>query len=72
VDGRTVTGSIISENAQEVTIGLANGKRTEVSLQEIEERVESKISAMPEMLKVLSTYEIRDVVAYLAIRKEGL
>ena len=66
VDGRTVHGTIIRESANEIVLGLANGKRTEVSLDEIEARADSNVSAMPDMTKVLSPLEIRDVVAYLA------
>ena len=70
VDGRSVTGSIIQESKDELVIGLPDGMRTEVSVAELEERVESKLSAMPEMTNVLTMFEIRDLVAYLATRTE--
>ena len=70
VDGRSVTGSIIQESEDQLVLGLPNGKRTEISTAEVEERVETKLSAMPEMTNVLTMFEIRDLVAYLATRTE--
>lgn len=68
-DGRTLTGTVIDETDSVITLGLANGKQATVSLSEVDERVEATISAMPEMTNVLTPFEIRDVVAYLATRK---
>ena len=68
-DGRVFTGTVMSETGNEIVLGLPNGKRMEFSPDEIDERVESEISGMPEMTKVLSAFAIRDVVAYLATKK---
>jgi len=69
-DGRVFTGTVMRESENEIVLGLTNGKQMEFSPDEIDERVEAEISAMPEMTKVLSMFEIRDVVAYLATMKQ--
>ena len=70
LDGRSVSGTILHENNEQIVLALSNGKRTEIPTSEVEERVESNVSTMPDMTSVLTPKEIRDLVAYLATRIE--
>ena len=66
VDGRLVSGFAESENETAVTIRSINEKIV-IPQNEIKTRTVSGVSIMPEgLLTVLSTDEIRELVAYLA------
>lgn len=69
-DGKTVNGIIVKEAGNgDLEIGNARGEVTLVKLAEIEERLPSKVSVMPEGLhKQMTTKEFRDLLMYL----EGL
>lgn len=64
--GRVVTGMVIDESDQSLTIQTANEKLV-VPLSEIEQRTLSKVSMMPEgVLQQLSNEQVRDLIGYLA------
>jgi putative heme-binding domain-containing protein len=64
--GRIITGQVIAESEQALTIQTAND-RLVVPADEIEDRKESPVSMMPEgLLQKLSADQVRDLVAYLA------
>ena len=64
-DGRSVSGTVLSENEEAVTVGTAQAETIEVAKQSIDERVASKVSAMPQIIETLTPLEVRDLVAYL-------
>ena len=65
-DGRIVTGLIVAENDNAVTIQTPTEKII-IPSHEIEQRVASDISMMPEgMLPRLTYDEVRDLIAYLS------
>jgi putative heme-binding domain-containing protein len=66
VDGRLLTGIVQNEDDVSVTLATANETVT-VPKDEIDERVLSSKSMMPDdILKPLTEYEVRSLVAYLA------
>jgi putative heme-binding domain-containing protein len=69
-NGRTLTGIVIAENGNAVTLQTQNEKLV-IPLAEIESRVDSPQSMMPEgILTPLSLDEIRALVAYLGAREQ--
>jgi putative heme-binding domain-containing protein len=65
-DGRVVTGVVTQETAKVVTVQTQN-ELLRLPAAEVEERVPSKLSMMPEgLLAVLKDDEVRDLIAYLA------
>jgi putative heme-binding domain-containing protein len=66
--GRVITGLLVSENEQALTLQSVN-ERIVVPLDEIEERSLSTASMMPDgQLQKLSSAELRDLIAYLGSR----
>ena len=64
-DGRTLSGIVAAEDAQQLTLRLP-GQDTVVAKSEIQSREKSPISMMPEgLLKTLTNDEVRDLIAYL-------
>ncbi len=64
-DGRTLSGNIAAEDAQQLTLRMI-GQDTLVAKSEVLSREKSPISLMPEgLLRALSTDEVRDLIAYL-------
>ena len=68
-NGKLITGTIISEDDQQIIVGNVNGKRTVVRKSEIDDRSAASQSAMPKMTEVLTPLEVRDVVEYLSTLK---
>jgi putative heme-binding domain-containing protein len=70
-DGRSVTGLLVKETPEEVSI--FDGKETKtIPVSEIEERGKLRQSSMPEGLAAtLSANEFLDVVTYLKQLKSG-
>jgi len=65
-DGRVVTGLVVAESENAVTIQTPNDKVV-IPANEIEQRVASGVSMMPEgMLQRLTYEEVRDLFAYLS------
>ena len=62
--GKTVTGLVVGETGQTVTVLTAEAKRIEIPKGEIETRKTQNISAMPAGL-VKTSAELRDLIAYL-------
>ena len=70
--GRTLTGIVVAENANAVTLQTQNEKLV-IPLGEIAERADSPQSMMPEgILTPLSFDEIRGLLAYIAAREQVL
>ena len=63
--GNVVQGVIESEDEEEITVVDATGARIKVSVDDIEDSKEQTVSLMPEMVKLLTPSEVRDLVAYL-------
>jgi putative heme-binding domain-containing protein len=64
-DGRTLSGIVAAEDAQQLTLRLV-GQDTTIAKSEIQSREKSPISMMPEgLLKTLTKEEVRDLIAYL-------
>ncbi|GIW89160.1 MAG: hypothetical protein KatS3mg108_3484 [Isosphaeraceae bacterium] len=65
-DGRILTGLLVEETPQHLTLKFPDGQRTTVPLAEIEERTLSDVSLMPEGLtEALSEDDLVDLLAYL-------
>ena len=62
--GKVVTGLVVGETGQAVTVLTPEAKRVEISKGEIEERKTQNVSAMPAGL-VKTPRELRDLLAYL-------
>jgi len=63
--GRVITGLIVDESDQAVTVQTAN-ERLVVPQPEIERRTLSQVSMMPEgLLQTLSNDQVRDLIGYL-------
>lgn len=64
-DGRIVTGLLVAENENAITIQSAS-ERVIIPNSEIEQRIESGVSMMPEgLLQRLAQDDVRDLFAYL-------
>jgi putative heme-binding domain-containing protein len=64
-DGRTVSGIVAAEDAQQVTLRVI-GHDTVIAKSEIQSREKLPISMMPEgLLKTLPDEEVRDLISYL-------
>lgn len=69
-DGRFLTGTIIRDDSEQITMGTQDAKTIVIDKSQIEERLPQTTSAMPSMRDVLSPLEIRDVVSYLTTLKQ--
>ena len=65
-DGDVVDGQKLSENLGQISLRLSDGEVRPIPRTHIKSTVTSTISSMPPMLDLLSPFEIRDLVAYLA------
>ncbi len=63
--GKIIAGTIKSEDADSLTIVSTQNKTISVNRGEIEAKTITS-SAMPDMKKLLSLHEIRDLVEYLS------
>ncbi len=64
--GRVITGLIVDESDQAITVQTAN-ERLVVPLKEIEQRTLSQVSMMPEgVLQTLTNDQVRDLIGYLS------
>jgi putative heme-binding domain-containing protein len=65
-DGRTLTGLIADQSADQITLVAANAERTTVRRDQIKSLTESQVSLMPEnLLSALKPQELRDLFSYL-------
>ena len=66
VEGKVVEGFVEAETKEKVTLRIAGGKILEIQQADIEDRVESKVSSMPEGLGFsVAPSEFLDIVEYL-------
>ncbi len=68
-DGRTLGGTLLSENDGEVVIRTGEGQEQKIPRDQIAKQT-AMPSSMPDMSKLLTKREIRDVVAFLSGLKE--
>ena len=62
--GKTVTGLVVGETGQALTVLTSEAKRVEIPRAEIETRKTQNVSSMPPGL-VKTPAELRDLIAYL-------
>ena len=65
-DGIVVTGFVVGESAEEVTLREANGLSRVIPIEEIEARVKRELSMMPKgIVDNLTPEQLADLLAYL-------
>jgi len=65
-NGKSLTGIILQENAQQITLNQMGGQKTIISKSDVEQKVKSKLSAMPEGFENSITVEqMADLVAFI-------
>ena len=68
-DGRTLTGLLLSDTAEAVTIKDAQGREVRIPIGEVEEKGGDKVSLMPDgVVSHLSLNEFADLLAFLGDR----
>ncbi|MCC9605873.1 c-type cytochrome [Blastopirellula sp. JC732] len=65
VSGKTVQGIVTAEDDDKLVLRDAQGKEVVIPQDDIDDLAEQKLSLMPEMTKVLTKRQLRDVAAYL-------
>ena len=66
IDGQVHNGFVLSENEEQISIGISDGKQIDISLEDIELRKEMKASSMPEgLIKQIAPIEFLDLIAFL-------
>jgi quinoprotein glucose dehydrogenase len=68
-DGEVMDGIRVRETADRIVLRLSSGETREVLRRDIEKESSSSLSSMPPMGEVLTLFELRDVIAYLASLK---
>jgi len=63
-DGKILTGLITAETDTEIQLMLSDAKRIRIQKEDIDQRRESSVSAMPQGL-IKTTQELKDVLSYL-------
>lgn len=63
--GEVIKGVLLSRDETTTTLADASGASLEIANDEIEDTSVQKTSLMPEIVKILSPREVRDVLAYL-------
>ncbi|MEQ8791877.1 MAG: GDSL-type esterase/lipase family protein [Pirellulaceae bacterium] len=72
VDGKVLNGFLEAENGKQLVLRAAGGKLVELPLDEIDERIVSKVSSMPEGLAFsIAPDELLDLVEYLTSLNKG-
>ncbi|MCO8124305.1 c-type cytochrome [Stieleria sp. TO1_6] len=70
VDGETVSGFVLAETDDTISLGIANGKQVDIAVDDIEIKKPMKASSMPEgLVKQIAPIEFLDLVAYLSAQK---
>ncbi len=65
-EGLVLTGFVVSESAETLTIREANGLSKEIPQNDIEERIKRELSMMPQgIVNNLTPEELADLIAYL-------
>lgn len=71
-DGRTLTGFVVQEAADKVTIRDAEGKEIDIPTQAIDERAKTAVSVMPDgLVKTLTLTEFASLLDYLEALGQG-
>jgi putative heme-binding domain-containing protein len=71
IDGETITGFILKEDENTLSLGVADGKKKDVATDDIEIRKPMNASSMPEgLLKQIAPSEFLDLIAYLGQQKQ--
>ncbi len=71
-DGNIITGLMVSQTAEEVTLKKEDGLTVTLKPSQIEELVKQKISLMPaDLQKTMTTQELVDLVEFLTTLKKG-
>ena len=69
IDGEVLTGFILEETDEVLSLGVANGKREDVVKEDIDARKPMKASSMPEGLaKTIAPIEFLDLVEFLKMQ----
>lgn len=65
-EGQTITGFVVSESAETITLREANGLSKEIKQNEIEERIKRELSIMPQgIVSNLTPEDLAHLIAYL-------
>ncbi|TWT39229.1 PVC-type heme-binding CxxCH protein [Blastopirellula retiformator] len=70
ISGKTVQGIVTEEDDDKLVLLDAQGKKVVIPQDDIDDLAEQRISLMPEMTKVLTKRQLRDVSAYLQTLKK--
>ena len=71
-DGRTFTGVIASEDANELVLKTAEGTQIKLPKNSIADRAVSSVSIMPSMANILSTQDVADLIEFLSSLKANI
>ena len=67
VDGDVHNGFVLAKTDDTLSLGIANGKRVDIAMDDIDIQKEMKASSMPEgLVKQIAPIEFLDLVAYLS------
>ncbi|QEF98926.1 Cytochrome c [Stieleria maiorica] len=70
VDGRVVAGSVLEETGRLIKLAASDGSVTTVNKDDIEQRVGTKISPMPDgFAKMMTAQQVADLTAWLMAQK---
>lgn len=70
VDGDVHSGFVLEETETRLSLGVANGKRVDIEIDDIEVEKEMKASSMPEGLaKQIAPIEFLDLIEYLSAQR---
>ena len=69
-DGSEVSGTLLAESAEAITLKTENAEPLEIEISRIRERTNAP-SGMPAMGLVMSKQELRNLVEFLSTRKKG-
>ncbi|MGI9428449.1 MAG: c-type cytochrome, partial [Bythopirellula sp.] len=69
--GLVVSGAVLRENNVEIQIVKSDGTLETIEKQAVEERVKSKLSAMPTGFALLGNEQVADIVAFLRTCQHG-
>ena len=70
LDGRIVSGSVLEETGRFIKLAASDGSVTTIPKEDIEERVGTKISPMPDgFAKMMTSQQIADLTAWLMAQK---
>jgi len=68
-DGKVYSGLVVSEDANELVLRMADATEVKLLQASVEERSLSTVSLMPSMANILSTQEVADLIEFLSTLK---